>query len=119
MFDAVEAASVSSEHPDPASGEADPSSDNTPEEDGPVGADGGVDHGWVMQTTFVVTILTGAPVVAVLSVFVDLPTWPARATFAVRVGAVIWFLTALLVFVFARQRAKAFERERGGPDDDR
>ena len=46
----------------------------------------GVDYGWVMQTTFVLTIVIGAPVVAALSLFVTLPNWPTRAEFAVRVG---------------------------------
>ncbi len=63
----------------------------------------GVDYGWVMQTTFVVTILVGAPVVAVLSTFVTLESWGARAAFAVRVGAPIWFLTAVAVAVYARR----------------
>jgi hypothetical protein len=63
----------------------------------------GIDYAWVMQTTFVVTILVGAPVVAVLSVFVTLDSWPARAAFAVRVGAPIWFATAVAVAVYARR----------------
>ncbi len=63
----------------------------------------GVDYGWVMQTTFLVTILLGAPLVAVLSTGVDLPTWGARAGFAIRVGAVVWFLTAIGVFVYAKR----------------
>ncbi|WP_144925469.1 DUF5822 domain-containing protein [Halorubrum salsamenti] len=63
----------------------------------------GVDYGWVMQTTFVVTILVGAPVVAVLSAFVTLDSWGARAAFAIRVGAPIWFVTAVAVAVYARR----------------
>ncbi|EMA57051.1 DUF5822 domain-containing protein [Halorubrum lipolyticum] len=63
----------------------------------------GVDYGWVMQTTFVVTILVGAPVVAVLSAFVTLDSWGARAAFAVRVGAPIWFVTAVAVAIYARR----------------
>ncbi|AUV82296.1 peptidoglycan-binding protein [Salinigranum rubrum] len=62
----------------------------------------GVDFGWVMQTTFVVTILVGSPIVAVLSTTTTLTTWGARASFAIRVGAVIWFLTALVVYLYAR-----------------
>ena len=65
----------------------------------------GVDYGWVMQTTFVVTILVGAPVVALLSAGVRLPSWSARVAFAVRVGAVVWFVTALLAYAYARRRA--------------
>ncbi|MFB6141667.1 MAG: DUF5822 domain-containing protein [Halosimplex sp.] len=64
----------------------------------------GVDYGRVMQITFVVTILAGAPLVAVLSAFVDLPTWTGRALFAVRVGAVVWIVTALSVYVYERRR---------------
>jgi membrane protein YdbS with pleckstrin-like domain len=65
----------------------------------------GVDYGWVMQTTFVLTIVVGAPLVAVLSTGADLPTWSARATFALQVGAVVWILTAVAVFLYARRRA--------------
>ncbi|MEA1932125.1 MAG: DUF5822 domain-containing protein [Euryarchaeota archaeon] len=64
----------------------------------------GVDFGWVMQVTFVVTIIVGAPIVAVLSVPVELPTWGARVSFAIRVGAPIWFLTAVSVFSYAKYR---------------
>lgn len=63
----------------------------------------GVDYGWVMQVTFVVTILVGAPVVALLSTAVTLDTWPTRAAFAIRVGAPIWFLTAVGVFLYAKR----------------
>jgi uncharacterized membrane protein (DUF485 family) len=63
----------------------------------------GVDFGWVMQVTFVTTIVAGAPLVAVLSTTVSLPTWGARAAFAVRVGALVWFLTAVLAYVYARR----------------
>ncbi|QLG26621.1 hypothetical protein HUG10_03290 [Halorarum halophilum] len=62
----------------------------------------GVDYGWVMQTTFVVTIVVGAPLVTALSTFVTLTSWAARAEFAIRVGAVVWFLTAIAVFLYAR-----------------
>ena len=74
----------------------------------------GVDYGWVMQTTFVVTILTGAPVVALLSTGTELPTWGARASFAVRVGAPIWFLTAVAVFAYAKRHLTDTE-ETDGP----
>ena len=63
----------------------------------------GIDYGWVMQTTFVLTIIVGAPVVAVLSAFVTLDSWGARAAFAIRVGAPIWFLTAVAVALYARR----------------
>jgi hypothetical protein len=66
----------------------------------------GVDYAWVMQTTFVVTILVGAPAAALLSTLVTLETWGARAAFAVRVGAPIWFVTAVVVALYAR-RAEA------------
>ncbi|MFB6164144.1 MAG: DUF5822 domain-containing protein [Haloarculaceae archaeon] len=58
-----------------------------------------------MQVTFVTTILVGAPLVAVLSGGVALPTWEARVSFAVRVGAVVWFCTAIAVFLYARRQA--------------
>lgn len=62
----------------------------------------GVDHGWVLQVTFVMTIVLGAPLVAALSTTVALPTWTERAVFALRVGAVVWFLTAVAVYSYAR-----------------
>ena len=65
----------------------------------------GVDYGWVMQATFVLTIVVGAPVVAVLSAFYALPTWTARVSFAVRVGAVVWLFTAVGTFLYARRSA--------------
>ena len=64
----------------------------------------GVDYGWVMQTTFVATIVVGAPTVAVLSTFYALPTWASRVSFAVRVGAIVWFLTAAATFFYARRQ---------------
>ena len=63
----------------------------------------GVDYGWVMQVTFVTTILLGAPIVALLSIPADLPTWAARAEFAVRVGAVVWLVVGIFVFAYARR----------------
>jgi len=64
----------------------------------------GVDYGWVMQVTFVVTIVVGAPIVAALSLTTTLTTWTARASFAIRVGALVWFLVAVGVFLYARRR---------------
>ncbi len=61
----------------------------------------GVDYGWVMQVTFVVTVVAGAPVVAVLSLTRTLPTWAERVSFAVRVGAFVWFLTAVAAYLYA------------------
>lgn len=72
----------------------------------------GVDFGWVMQVTFVVTILLGAPLVALLSLTTELPTWGARAAFAIRVGAVVWFLTAIGTFGYAK-RFKEDDRDSG------
>ncbi|RZH66679.1 DUF5822 domain-containing protein [Natrinema altunense] len=63
----------------------------------------GVDYGWVMQTTFVVTILVGAPLVAVLSATTPLPTWADRVEFAIRVGAPVWLVTSIVVFAYARR----------------
>jgi hypothetical protein len=72
----------------------------------------GIDYGWVMQVTFVTTILVGVPVVAVLSTVVSLPTWSDRAVFAVRVGAPVWLLTAVSVYAYARrQQAEKVELE--------
>ncbi len=63
----------------------------------------GVDFGWVMQMTFVLTIVIGAPLVAALSLGTRLPDWGSRAAFAVRVGAVVWFVTAITAYAYARR----------------
>ena len=72
----------------------------------------GVDFGWVMQVTFVVTILVGAPLVAVLSTTVELSTWGARANFAIRAGAPIWLTTNVAAYLYAK-----YKRERSDGDE--
>lgn len=74
----------------------------------------GVDYGWVMQMTFVTTIVVGAPIVAALSTQAVLPTWESRVEFAIRVGAVVWILTAVPLFIYAK-RTNAGD---GGSDPD-
>lgn len=64
----------------------------------------GVDYGWVMQVTFVLTIVVGAPVVALLSTGVTLSTWGDRLEFTIRVGAVVWIAIGLTTFFYARKR---------------
>ncbi|WP_424013525.1 DUF5822 domain-containing protein [Halorubrum xinjiangense] len=76
----------------------------------------GIDYAWVMQTTFVVTILVGAPAAALLSTLVTLESWGARAAFAVRVGAPIWFVTAVAVALYAK-RAEAGDGGAATDDD--
>jgi hypothetical protein len=63
----------------------------------------GIDYGWVMQVTFIASLLAGVPLVVALSVPFSLPTWPDRALFAVRVGAVLWLLIAFVVYLYARR----------------
>lgn len=63
----------------------------------------GVDYGRVMQMTFVVTVVAGAPLVALLSVPASLDSWSARVAFAVRVGALVWLVTAVGVYFFERR----------------
>ncbi|MFP4627341.1 MAG: DUF5822 domain-containing protein [Natronomonas sp.] len=65
----------------------------------------GIDYGWVMQVTFVLSILVGAPVVVVLSIPFDLPSWSQRVNFTIRVGAIVWFAIGLSVFLYARRKA--------------
>jgi len=67
----------------------------------------GVDFGWVMQTSFVLTIVVGAPGVALLSTQATLPDWGSRLSFAVRVGAVVWVLTGASVYLYARKQEQA------------
>ena len=64
----------------------------------------GVDYGWVMQVTFVCTILVGAPIVALASGFVTLETWGERAAFAISLGAPIWLITSIGAFLYERRR---------------
>ncbi|PSP76059.1 hypothetical protein BRC81_13740 [Halobacteriales archaeon QS_1_68_20] len=64
----------------------------------------GVDYTWVMQVTFVTTVVVGAPLVALLSVPADLPTWEAKAGFAVRIGALVWLLTSVAAYTYARRQ---------------
>lgn len=64
----------------------------------------GVDYGWVVQMTFVLSIAIGAPIVGLLAVTTDLPTWNARLSFAIRVGAVVWLAVGLGVLAYARFR---------------
>jgi hypothetical protein len=66
----------------------------------------GVDFGWVMQTTFVLTIVFGAPLVGASAVLFELPTWGQRARFALGIGAFVWFCTAVGVYLYARRQAE-------------
>ena len=69
------------------------------------------------QTTFVVTILLGAPIVALASIPATLPTWGARASFAIRVGAIVWIVVAVGAFLYARREAVEEKGRREGQDD--
>jgi len=71
----------------------------------------GIDYGWIMQTTFVLSIVVGAPLIAVLSAFAELPTWNQRATFAIRVGAAVWFVLLVSVYAYARRYQDRSESE--------
>lgn len=66
----------------------------------------GVDYGWVMQVTFIASIFVGTPIVAVLSIPVTLTTWTERAQFAIGVGAAVWFVVSILVFLYAVRTQK-------------
>jgi len=56
-----------------------------------------------MQMTFILTIVIGAPLVAILSTFASVPTWIDRVEFAIRVGAPVWLVTAIVVYLYARR----------------
>lgn len=64
----------------------------------------GIDYGWVMQVTFVTSIIVGAPIVAILSIPATLPTWTDRAQFAIAIGSMVWFVVGIVVFLYARQK---------------
>jgi len=76
----------------------------------------GIDYGWIMQVTFIVTIVIGAPVVAALSLFTTLPTWSDRALFAVRVGAFVWLVTMVTVYAYAR-KYRENQAQKADPDE--
>lgn len=61
-----------------------------------------VDFGWVLEVTFVVTVVIGVPVVAVGSLVYRLDTWWDRVTFAIPVAALVWLTTAVAVYGMAR-----------------
>jgi len=73
-------------------------------DEGETGTRDGVDYTYVMQLTFLITILAGVPLVVVLSLFVTLPTWTDRAEFVVRVGALLWLVTGTALFLRERRR---------------
>lgn len=64
----------------------------------------GIDYGWIMQVTFIASIIIGAPLVAIFSVPVTLETWAERAQFAAGIGSVVWFVVAISVYLYARRK---------------
>ena len=63
----------------------------------------GVDYTWVMQVTFLTSLVVGVPIVVALSLTQSFDGWTAMALYAVRVGALIWLVIALVVYVYARR----------------
>lgn len=64
----------------------------------------GIDYAWIMQVTFILTIIVGAPLIALLSTQTSLGTWSDRLQFAIGIGATVWFVVAILVYLVARNR---------------
>lgn len=62
----------------------------------------GIDYGWILQVTFIASIVVGAPLVAILSIPVTLDTWPERARFAAGIGSMVWFFVGIAVYLYAR-----------------
>ena len=69
-------------------------------------AEDAVDFGWVMEVTFVVTVLVGAPIVAIGSLLFDIGGWTDRLVYATTVAAAVWFVTAVVVYGYARRRLR-------------
>ena len=95
-----------SDGPDAEAGDADVESDAEAGDDAATEESvEGVDTEHVMNLTFVLTLLLGVPMVVVLSLFVPLDGWNEIISFVVRVGAGIWFLTAVALYVRERRRS--------------
>lgn len=73
----------------------------------------GVDHTRILQLTFAVTVILGAPALAIGSLFVELPTWSARAAYAGTFGGSLWLVTALVLY-FREWRRVRRRRARAG-----
>lgn len=61
-----------------------------------------VDFGWVMEVTFILTVVIGTPIVVLGSLWFDIDGWTARVVYATTVAAALWFVTAIAVYVYAR-----------------
>jgi hypothetical protein len=94
--DSAAAESRADSEPPDATAEPDANVDSGPVE--------GVDTEHVMNLTFVLTLVLGVPTVVVLSLFVPLDGWNEIISFVVRIGAAIWFLTAVTLYVRERIR---------------
>lgn len=70
-------------------------------------SDESVDFGWVMEVTFIVTVLLGAPIVALGGLWFEIEGWNARIIFATTVAAAVWFITAIGVYAYARSSVSA------------
>lgn len=65
-------------------------------------SDEAVDFGWVMEMTFILTVVVGTPIIMVGSLWFDIDTWTARIVFATTVGAAVWFITAIGVYGYEK-----------------
>lgn len=61
-----------------------------------------VDYGYVLEVTFVLTVLVGAPVIALASLFVELDSWTARVVFATTLAGALWFVFAVVIYASVR-----------------
>ena len=64
-----------------------------------------VDFGWVMEMTFLLTVVLGAPLIAIGSLWFEIGGWTGRVVFATTVAAAVWFVTAVCVYFYARRQA--------------
>jgi len=74
-------------------------------EAGPLVAGVGVWTALLTASLLGVVGLVSGTVVGLFALTTPLPTWEARAAFAVRVGAVVWILVAVPVYLYARRAA--------------
>lgn len=69
-------------------------------------AEESVDYRWVMEMTFILTVVIGTPIIALGGLLVEFDGWTGRVVYATTIAALVWFLTAISVYLYARGTLK-------------